>query len=170
MTIKLFGALLVIAGCGGFGFMIASSHRKEVKTLRQFISALDFMDCEIQYRLTALPELCRLTAAASYGVVRSAFNALAAQLDDQNSPDVEKCMRVALKKTGDIPKLTRKAMELLGSSLGRFDLEGQLKGLEAVRSESRRILDTYTKNQDVRLRSYQTLGLCAGAAIAILFI
>lgn len=170
MTIKLFGALLIIAGCGGFGFMIASSHRKEVKTLRQFISALDFMDCEIQYRLTALPDLCRMTASASCGVVRNAFNALAAELENQISPNVEKCMCAALENTRDVPKLTRRALELLGSSLGRFALEGQLKGLEAVRSESRRILDTYTKNQDVRLRSYQTLGLCAGAAIAILFI
>jgi len=27
-----------------------------------------------------------------------------------------------------------------------------------------------SKDRDVRLRSYQTLGLCAGAALAILFV
>lgn len=170
MTIKLFGAILVILSCGGFGFLIASAHRIEVKTLRQFIYALDFMECELKYRMTPLPELCRQAAAASHGTVKRVLNLLASELDHQISPDVDRCMSAAIQQVKELPKLTREAMELLGRSLGRFDVDGQLKGLAAVRSESKRILDTYTKNQDVRLRSYQTLGLCAGAAMAILFI
>ena len=62
------------------------------------------------------------------------------------------------------------ALILLGRWLGRFDLDGQLKGLDAVRQECRRHLEELNNNREVRLRSYQTLGLCAGAAIAILFI
>ena len=58
----------------------------------------------------------------------------------------------------------------MGSSLGRFDLEGQLQGLESVRIYCREQLDELSKDRDVRLRSYQTLGLCAGAALAILFV
>ena len=168
--IKLFGAILVIAGCGGFGFFIAAEHRREEKALRHFISLLELMECELQYRLTALPELCRQAAFASQGSVKRIFWILAEELDNQISPDVEKCMIAALEKVRDMPKLTKGAMELLGRSLGQFDIEGQLRGLAAVRSECVRILDNYTKNQDIRLRSYQTLGLCAGAAIAILFI
>jgi stage III sporulation protein AB len=58
----------------------------------------------------------------------------------------------------------------LGQSLGRFDLEGQLKGIEMTKSETQRILQEYTDNQDSRIRCYQTLSICAGAAVAILFI
>ena len=54
--------------------------------------------------------------------------------------------------------------------IGRFDLEGQLQGLESVRVYCRDQLDNLAKDRDVRLRSYQTLGLCAGAALAILFV
>ena len=61
-------------------------------------------------------------------------------------------------------------MLLLGKSIGRFDMDGQIKGLEAVRQDCRRRLDELSKDRDTRLRSYQTLGLCAGAALAILFI
>jgi len=49
-------------------------------------------------------------------------------------------------------------------------MEGQLKGLESVRQECRRQVETLSYNRDARLRSYQTLGLCAGAALAILFV
>jgi hypothetical protein len=58
----------------------------------------------------------------------------------------------------------------LGQSLGRFDLNGQLLGIAAVRNTCRSKLQQFEKNKEVRLRSYQTLGLCAGAALAILFI
>ena len=170
MNLKLMGAVLVIIGCGGFGFLIAATHRREEKTLREFLSALDYMECELQYRLTPLPDLCRLTAAQAGGMVRNAFRLLAAELEDQISPDVERCMRAVLCKMKDLPKFTRDNMAFLGKSLGRFDLEGQLKGLEAVRANCRRDIDALSQNRDVRLRSYQTLGLCAGAAMAILFI
>ncbi len=168
--IKLFGALLVIAGCGGFGIFIAADHRREERTLRRFITLLELMECELQYRLTPLPELCRQAAFASQDAVKRFFLLLAEELDNQMSPNVEKCVYAALEKVKDMPRLTKDAMELLGQSLGQFDVEGQLKGLATVRSECNRTLEIYTNNQDVRLRSYQTLGLCAGAALAIIFI
>ena len=170
MTLKILGAIFVFVGCGGFGFLIAATHRREVKTLHQLISSLSFMECEIQYHLTPLPELCRYTASASNGIVKNIFIALANEMDSQISPNVEKCMCSVISKTPNIPKLTKDALTVLGKSLGHFDADGQLKGLIAVRTECQNSLDAYTVNQDTRLRSYQTLGLCAGAAIAILFI
>ena len=79
-------------------------------------------------------------------------------------------MTAALSKAKDIPRTTKGILECFGRSLGRFDLEGQLKGLEAARQECRRHLVQLSNNRDSRIRSYQTLGLCAGAAMAILFI
>ena len=170
MTLKLIGAMLIIFGCGGFGFIIASSHRKEVCSLRQLMSILDYMECELQYRLTPLPELCRHAAAESVGPQKQIFHYLAAELDDQISPDVERCMLAALSRVKDVPRLTLHTLKLLGRSFGRFDIQGQLMGLEGVRTECRQHLELLTLNQGVRLRSYKTLGLCAGAALAILFI
>lgn len=170
MMIKLLGAVFIIFGCGLFGFIVAAIHRKETETLRKLIAALDVMECELQYRLSPLPELCRRAAESSSGVVKRMLSSLSAELDAQVSPNVEKCVLAVLEKTKDIPTLTAKAFNLLGQSLGQFDLQGQLKGIEMVRAECKRILDEHTNNQDNRLRCYQTLGICAGAAMAILFI
>ena len=62
------------------------------------------------------------------------------------------------------------ASSWLGASLGRFDLQGQLQGIESVRAQCRKDLAELEDNRDQRLRSYQTLGLCAGCALAILFL
>ncbi len=170
MSIKWFGALLIILSCGGFGFMIAAAHRREETTLRQLIAALDFMECELQFRLPPLPELCRQVATESTGVIRTFFQQLAQELENQISPDVESCINAVLGRARDIPQRTLQSLQLLKQSLGRFDIEGQLLGLEAVRQGCRQKAEALAENRDVRLRSYQTLGLCAGAALAILFI
>ena len=170
MYLKILGACLVVLGCGGVGFGIANGCRQEEKALRQLLSSLDYMQCELQYRLTPLPELCRKVSAASEGLMRPVFLGLAVALEDRITPDVERCMDLALGQVCQMPKLAVQVLSQLGRSLGRFDLEGQLRGLEAAREEARGKLEALEKDRAVRMRTYQTLGLCAGAALAILLI
>lgn len=170
MNIKVFGAILIIVACGGFGLKLVSAFQYEERTLRQLTAALDFMSCELQYRLTPLPALCRQTAAESKGVLSELFLSLATELEDQISPDVNRCMLTAIAKSKKLPQRTKENLELLGRTLGRFDLAGQLKGLESVRQSCRNCLENMNRNKDVRLRGYQTLALCTGAALVILFI
>lgn len=170
MSYRLLGAAMILVGAGGFGFLLSASHKKEEKTLRELIAILDYMECELHFRLTPLPSLFRQAASQSRGIIRLMLTQLAVELEDQIAPNVDQCMNTALSKIKDMPSLTYDAFVHLGKNLGRFDLEGQLEGLSSVRAECRRILESFTKGQTERLRSYQTLGLCAGAALVILFI
>jgi hypothetical protein len=76
-------------------------------------------------------------------------------------------MNAAVHRTDQSPLLKKLLLDL-GRTLGHFDLDGQIQGIEAVRQEAVASLDKLTKDKEARLRSYQTLGLCAGAALAIL--
>ena len=69
-----------------------------------------------------------------------------------------------------IPGRLRRLIYQLGKSLGRFDLPGQLKGIAAAKESCKRELRELERNREQRLRSYRTLGLCAGAALAVLLI
>ncbi len=170
MYLKLMGAALVVLGSGATGFVMAANHKAEEKSLQQLLSILDYMECELQYRLTPLPMLCKQAANEADGILKKLMYDFSAELEDQISPDVSSCMYAALNKHGNIPPKTLKCLKILGSSLGRFDLEGQLKGLEAVRSMCRGLLKALEKDKDVRRRSYRTISLCAGAALAILLL
>ena len=170
MSIRFLGAILVVAACGGVGFRLAAAHRADMLYLRSLISALDFMECELNYRLTPLPQLCRQAATEHRKTLGSVFERLALELDSQISPSVECCMRSAVASSGHIPASAQEALLELGSSLGNFGLEGQIQGIRAVRESCRRRFEELDLNKDARLRSYQTLGLCAGAALAILLI
>lgn len=170
MILRLIGSLLIISGCGGFGFAVATNYRNEERTLRQFAGILDYLSCELQYRLTPLPQLCRQAALESSGYLNKIFLLFADELDSQLAADAELCMKTVLAKHVDMPKHTKELMQLLGHSLGKFDLDGQLKELECVRQECRSRLKHLDEGKNTRLRTYQTLGLCAGAALAILLI
>lgn len=168
MYIKLIGAGLILAGCGGCGIRIAFTHRREVSSLRQLSGVLDVMLCELEYRLTPLPELCRIGAEYASGVIGEYFSHMARLLDAQYSPDVKRCAHTALTQIKNVPMQTALELENLGQTLGRFDLQGQMNALQQCRSTCLNRLEKLEHQQDRRLRSYQTLGFCAGAALAIL--
>lgn len=170
MSFKWIGAVMVIAGCGGVGFSMAAGYWHEERSLRTLMRALEYMSCELQFHLTPLPQLLRQTGTECGGIVGTLLRELARELDHQVTPDADSCMYAALSRVDNIPPKTMEAMRLLGSSLGRFDLAGQLQGLEQIRSRCSRELDRLTTDRDQRIRGYQTLGLCAGAALAILFV
>ena len=170
MTIKIIGVFLTVIGCGSVGFQIAANHKREEKALKQLQRILEYMDCELQYRLTPLPELCKQVGRTFKQTPGRVFTDLASELETQISPDVACCMTTVLQKSKDIPPKTRQILKQLATSIGKFDLSGQLKGFRSASAECKRNMDILSKDRDTRLRNYQTLGLCAGAALAILLI
>lgn len=170
MTIRILGVILVVSGCGGIGFRMASQHKRLVRILRQLASVLDYMECELQYRLTPLPELCRQGAGQCRGSLRQVLLTLTKELEDQLRPNVAHCMQAALRQQKNLPEIPAQLLSQLGNSMGRFDVQGQLRAMEAVRLDTRRVLQELSADQATRVRSYQTLGLCAGAALAILLV
>lgn len=170
MSTKWMGAVFVLVSCGGFGAGIAGGYRRRERLLRQLMNVLENMEAELGYHLIALPELTKQAAGDAGGILRDVFLNLTRELSWQAQPDASGCMYAAMEQCHDLPSCLRRPLVQLGQTLGRFDLEGQIQGLEAARDTCRRELSRLEKNRDVRLRSYQTLGLCAGAALVILFL
>ena len=170
MEYRWIGAALIIIGCSSCGFSIAAGKRKEERMLCQLIHVLEFMEAELRYRLTPLPDLSRLAAGEVKGTLRVVFLNLYRELSWQKMPDAASCMSAAIQRTGEVPGRIRRLLVQFGQTLGRFDLEGQLQGIRTVRRRCEESLESIRKNRDECLRSYQTLGICAGAALAIILI
>lgn len=170
MMPKIIGAVLIFVSCGGMGFSIAANHRSRERMLQQIITAAEFMVCELEYRQTPLPDLLKLCASHTGGLIGRLFSQLSRELEQQIAPDAACCMEAVLREESRLPGQIIEKFQLLGKTLGRFDLNGQVSGLRAVAELSKRDLDGLLLNREARLRGYTTLGLCAGAAIVILFI
>lgn len=170
MMLRWIGAGMILAACAGFGFIMAANYRREENALKQLLIALNFMECELQYRLSSLPELCLTAAERTDGAVSKVLFRFAKDLETQRFADAAVCMDKVLSEVPSFPKRAEELLCLLGNSVGRFDLEGQLKGLQQVRQQCSDMLELVQSDRDIRIRNYQTLGLCTGAALAILLI
>ena len=168
MTLKLIGALLIFAGCGGIGFSMAHQSKKEELLLRQTVLVLEYMSCELQYHLTALPELFRGAAQSVSGEMQDVLISIARELETQLYTDAAICMRQILHQNSQLPERVTKVLEQMASSVGVFDLPGQIAGLESTQKVCEKELNYLERNREERMRSYRTLGFCAGAALAIL--
>lgn len=170
MTIRILGAILILLGCGGAGFLLAAACKQETTSLKNFIQSMNIMESELRYRKTPLPFLCHYIAATQSGVLRTYFFQLENELQQQIQPDASACAVLALNKTPHVPKTLNEIIIQFARSLGEFDLEGQLLGIQAVRNEAIMRFKLMSKDQEQRIKNYRTFGVCAGAAIIILFI
>lgn len=170
MGYQMIGSMFVIASCGGYGLLLAASYRQRERELNRLMTAISFMENQLAYQLTPLPELCRQAGKEAGGKVGEVLQNLARELRWQSAPDVAGCMAAALDRSGDVPRALRRPLVSLGKSLGRFDLPGQLRGLEGAREGCCRQLEELRAGREPRLRSYRTLGLCAGGALVILLL
>ena len=170
MVLRWLGALLVVVGCSGAGFSMAMHYKKREHTLRQLLQALDLFVCELEYHLSPLPQICRNIAEVADGSVSAVFSALATQLEAQICPDAGLCMEAVLQGMPEISGKSRNILRQLGRTLGRYDVSGQIAEINGARAECTEELERIRGEKAVRIRNYQTLGICAGVALAILLL
>lgn len=170
MTLKWIGAIIIITGCGGFGFSMAAAHKREERELISLIRAVEYMICELEHRMTPLPELCRLAGQGAGGGVGNILCALASHLEECSASDVSDCMVTVLNSFPQLPWRTGNNLKRLGQTLGKFALSGQVSGFQAIISLCKRDLDSLSQDAEAKRRGYRTLGICAGVALVILFL
>lgn len=168
--LKTAGILLVILGASGFGCTMALGVRRQAALLRQLLSALEQMKGEIAYQKTPLPELMRLLSLSCSGALAAFFGQAAGDLHLRQEGSVYAIFKKALSAAppSAFPPQVRLVLLNLGKGLGKYDLERQLQSIDLAAERLQSLLDALQADQRARIRSYCTLGVCAGAAIAIL--
>lgn len=167
---KYIGAALILAVCAGVGICMSSAHCRLERLLRSLATGLSYMENDLRYRLTPLPQLLEQTAQHCSGLVGAYFSKLASELDKQICADVYSCTRAALSHFPNLPECINKCLLELGKNLGNLDVQGQLNALEVAENHVQQLLQQHCIDKEVHRRSYRTLGFCAGAGLVILFI
>ena len=170
MPLKWIGCILIVAACGGFGFALSVQYRREISMLQQLETAVRHMRCELNCRVDSLSLICARVASQVSGPIRDILQAMSNELDKQICPDAANCMDTVLASAIGLPESVKLCLRQLGASMGRYDLAGQLGELEAVQERCNILIAEMSAQKDKRTHAYQTLGLCAGAAVAILLI
>ena len=167
--LKWLGATLIVGACCAWGLWSAFLLRRQETELRELLGMLEFMENELSHHQTPLPELFEAAGKFGRGAVAPVILETAEQLRLQKFPDAVNCMRYALSQCPTMAQ-TRQVLELMGRSIGRFDLDGQCDSFERVKEECTRLLLVHCDGLELRMRTYRILGLCAGGTLAILLL
>lgn len=162
------GAALIVAGCGGWGLSMASSQLHEEAMLKELLFFLESVRWELEYRMTSLPELIQTCSQKTHGQLRRTLLQFEENLRNLALPDAGCCMSLALSE--EMPSSIRRLLDILGDSLGRYDLSGQLEGLQAVESACRSRGEELKLKRNDKLHSFRILGFCAGIALVVLLV
>lgn len=169
--LKLLGSILVVAACSAVGFGFAANIRTQASQLEQLAGALEYMKNEITYRLTPLPELFVLLSKTMDHTVGAFFGRCAQHLEADRSASIQHVFRHAMQQTQlQLPPGANQALLELSLSLGTFDATGQVSAIELAATRLRQEFQALQARRRERCRSYETIGVCAGLALAVILL
>lgn len=170
--LKTIGMILILTASGTVGLGMARTVRRQQVQTVALIDALLRLRHELQYKMTPLPDAFAVLAETPNREVASFFSALSDRLQSSRICTVGYACRKAMAQTSGLQLTagTRSALLSLFDALGRYDLEGNLQvlelALERLRAEARLI----QSGSRARCRTYISLAVCTGLAIAVILV
>lgn len=169
---KVAGVIFIVASATSMGVRVAWSLRRRCTLLQQLMAALQLMKNEISFCGTPLPQTFALMAAACDGPLERLFSRIARDMDKRRWLTPMAAMEQALKDVPELPQGDRISLILLELSgkLGKYDLDSQRQGIDLALVQLEEERQKAEREKSVKGRTYETLGVCAGLAMAILLL
>ena len=163
---KVLGFFFFFAGSVSAGVVYCKQKKQRLQTLQNLIYALDHMEGQLQTNDLPLKELCTQIARISGGTVRLFYVSLTRKLSQLGELSFAELWGQALVE--ELPVLdgmTRDTLLQLGNSLGRYELQQQLRALQACRSSLAARLEEAKKEYPNQAK----LGMGLSTSVGILF-
>ena len=170
--IRIIGAGLVVLSASAVGFGFARAVRLQCAQLEGLLWALEFMKSEMSAHLTPLPGIFGMLGSCRQKDVALFFTAAADALGTPPGCTLP----VSFKRGFEASQSFRpgetavQTLYALSAGLGRFDLESQLAAIEQAKGHITRALLNLQAQKPGRCRSYETIGVCAGLALAVILL
>ena len=170
--LRAFGAICILTGASTVGFGCAAGVRRQTRQLAELCMSLEMMQSEIEYRMTPLPQLLQQLSTGCQTAVGELLLRWAQILSQPDGATVSYAFRRALGSVHSLALSRQSVQELsaLALSLGRFDAAGQARSIAASCARLRQELSFLEAEKRARCRSYCTIGVCAGLALAVILL
>lgn len=170
--LRVMGAICVVSGAGAVGFGFAAGVRRQARQLTELCTALETMQAEIEYRMTPLPQLLRELAGICTPPLDTLFIRWSDALSNAQGATVSYALSCALRRTRGLALSAEsiQALRTLSLQLGRFDTAQQGRAVGLCAQRLRQELLQLEAGKQTRCRSYQTIAICAGLALAVILL
>lgn len=171
-VVRIGGLISVIGICISIGNLIAKGYSNRVRNILDFITVLNIMHTKIRYNQEVLENIFIDVQKEITRDVGKIFYEVGIRYNDRND-DISKIWTDVIEehfKDLDLVFEDERILIDFGLSLGKSDIEGELRNIEVTIEKLKSQL-TYAKDlRDKYSKVYQTLGTLSGIAIAVILI
>lgn len=173
MYLKIIGSLFLMISSAMIGFLKADELNERVKRLKELKRMMIFLQGELRFHKASLPEAFenvseRVAAPFSLFLCEAAKRLESKAYGGFEKTWVEMSEKY-LRKAG-LTKEDGQLLEMLRTSLGYLDLAMQTESLNLAILQTEDAIRLAKKQQEVKGKIYQTMGITAGAFLILLII
>lgn len=163
---RVAGMIFIVLSAGSVGFQMASNLKKRCMLMQQILISLQVMKNEIVVCRTPLPRVFALMAASVQEPLSLVYSCIAKDMDRNRWVTPYEAVCTAL--LGFSEATVGDVLLPLAQTLGKYDLDAQTIGIDKAVFDAQAILHTLEDERRLKSRTYRTLGICTGLAVAIL--
>lgn len=169
--IRLMGAALLTAGCGGLGLGAVGRLDGRVRDLRELSAGLEILQRELGWRLSPLPKALEAAAGGAQGRAARFFEFCAQGAGCLAGTPFLQLWREGLERCPlRLEREDQALLEQLGPVLGRYDGDSQRQAVEGVLAGLSRQQAQAEEDRRRLGRVYGVLGVTVGLFLAIVLI
>lgn len=151
------------------GLKKVDSLKAGIAALEGILNALELMRSEVYFKLTPIPEIIKNLAAITDAPVNEFFIQCSERIDKEDF-DVVWNQTLQLTLSGYIGADDLRVLQQLGDVMGRYDLEGQLRSIDAASTRLTKSLAATQQDRANNSKVYTALGMAAGVVAVVLIL
>jgi len=166
--VKILGISFIALSSAAVGFQMSAMLRKRCALMRELDNLLQLLEQEIVTCGTPLPHAFALLSASTDGIWENVFSGIAKEMDKNRWATPHEAAQIVLNQVHD--RDISEIMLPMMKKMGKYNIEAQTQGIESARRQLRMILQELEQERKMKSKTFQTLGICTGLAVAILLI
>lgn len=171
--IKIIGIIIVLFGTTSLGIYKAGQYLSRLNNLYEIKKAFLYIQSEIRYLSTPLPEIFEGVAKKMRGPIRHFFERVANELKEKNGRELKQIWQESFAQTIKSEYLEKEAREEFldaGGQLGCLERQAQEKSIEYFLKKWEFLIERRREEKNNRLKLYYVCGVMSGILMVILLV
>ncbi len=168
--LKLWGSLMILLGCGYWGWSKGDKLQEKVALTGEFIHTLYYVKREITQKHREVPVLLKKIAKRDKGLIGKYFQSLWLTLSSDGESSFREKWTDIYQEDFALPEDLLHILSPLEDCLGQFSACSQGETLDSIIKELQALQEKQEAETRNMLRVYRALGITVGLFLVILFL
>lgn len=171
--LRIVGIVIILLGSTAFGIYKSCVYVNRLNNLYEIKKVFLYIQGEIRYMNTPMPEVLEGAAIRVKGQLREFFFRIAEELNRKNRKEFRKIWEETIRQELSAEVMEKEALSELsqmGGQLGCLDLKAQEKAIDYFLQKWEFIIEKRRKEKESRLKLYYACGIMGGLLMVIILI